>query len=431
MISQKKRLIENMSSLFVLQGANYVIPLITLPYLVRVLGASKFGLIVFAQAFAQYFVILTDYGFNLSATRRVSISRQDPQQVSEVFGAVMLIKLGLLLVSFIVFSGVVLISSGFRSDWPVYFVTFLMVVGSVLFPTWFFQGLERMKYIAVLNMGARFISMLLIFVLVHKPSDYLVASSIQALGCLVAGISGLAAVRSVYPVRFRIPCLAALKNTLTEGWHVFLTSVTTNVLSNSGVFILGLFQSKDVVGAYAAAEKLVKAIVYIFAPATLAVFPLTSARFATSHSAGRSVVLRTGKYLIPVAFLLSVLTAALARPGIRIVYGPQYGGFSIVIVYLSIWMFAAVVNNVLGIQYLVGSGRSKTYSISCVVSSAVALVLFFTLVPRISFYGVLCGMVSGELLLTIIMLWSVMKAEQSQAALARTSPTQYSEVSSK
>lgn len=430
-MSEKQRLTQNMNSLFVLQGANYIIPLIALPYLVRVLGPSKFGLIVFAQAFAQYFVILTDYGFNLTATRQISIHRDEHLEVSEIFSAVMCIKLGLMLVSFLVVAAVVLISPGFRADWPVYFAAFLTVVGSVLFPIWFFQGLEKMKYITIVNVSTKFIATLSIFLLVHRPADYFVATLVQSLGFLAAGTSGLFAARLVYPVRFHIPPIAAVRSALTEGWHVFVTSVAMNVLSNSGVFILGLFQSKEVVGAYAAAEKLVKAIAGVFAPATQAVFPLTSARFATSHSAGRSVVLRTGKYLIPVALLVSVLTALLARPGIRLVYGPDYAKYSIVIVYLSIWMFFGVVNNMLGIQYLVGSGRSKAYSVSFLVASAVALVLFFALVPRISFYGILYGMVVGAILLTIIMLWSVMKAEQSQAALARTSPTQYSEVSSK
>jgi len=111
----KKRLFENFFSLSVLQGANYVLALVTLPYLVRVLGAEKFGLVMFAQAFIWHFIAVTDFGFNLSATRAVSLARDNAHQLSKIYSSVMLIKLGLTLLCFAIMSAIIFSFQKFSS----------------------------------------------------------------------------------------------------------------------------------------------------------------------------------------------------------------------------------------------------------------------------------------------------------------------------
>jgi len=103
----RERLIENFLSLSVLQIANYILPLITLPYLARVLGPEKFGLIAFSQAFIGYFMILTDYGFNLSATREIAIYRWNKEKVSEIFSSFVMIKFFLFLLALGIMSAII------------------------------------------------------------------------------------------------------------------------------------------------------------------------------------------------------------------------------------------------------------------------------------------------------------------------------------
>lgn len=145
MQAERKTLLENFLSLGALQIVSYVIPLINLPYLSRILGVEMFGLVFFAFAFMQYFIMLTDYGFGLSATREIAINRHNKNNLSNIFSAVTFIKLCLLLVSFLILCLMIIFIPKLHENWLVFLLSFLMVVGNAIYPVWFFQGMERMK----------------------------------------------------------------------------------------------------------------------------------------------------------------------------------------------------------------------------------------------------------------------------------------------
>jgi len=269
----RRRLIENFLSLSVLQIANYILPLITLPYLVRVLGPEKFGLIAFSQAFIGYFMILTDYGFDLSATRDISINRENKEKVSEIFSSVMTIKLALMIISLILMSIIIFSFEKFRKDWIVYYLTFGMVVGQVLFPVWFFQGMEKMKYITFLNILAKVIFTVAIFVFVKKASDYLYVPILNSLGFIIAGILGLWIVFKDFEVSFKVVGLKELKRQLKEGWYIFISEISSDIYGRGTTIILGLVSNNTIVGYYSVAERVMKAVAGLSQPFAQALYP--------------------------------------------------------------------------------------------------------------------------------------------------------------
>ncbi|MDE2028489.1 MAG: oligosaccharide flippase family protein, partial [Candidatus Omnitrophica bacterium] len=184
------RVLHNVTSLSGLQVVTYFFPIIIVPYLFRVIGADKFGLISFAQAFVQYFMIITDYGFSVSATKEISLCIEEKHRVLNVISAVMTIKAILALVCLLVLGAIVYFIPKFQHDWMVYVLSFGFVIGSVLFPSWFFQGSEHMKYTAKLNIIGEFLYAFGIFLFVHDPKDYLLVPAVLSASAIITGLLG-------------------------------------------------------------------------------------------------------------------------------------------------------------------------------------------------------------------------------------------------
>jgi len=213
----RKRLTGNFFSLSILQALNYILPLITLPYLVRVLGPEKYGLISFAQAFIAYFTILTDYGFGLSATREISINRENKEKASEIFSSVMIIKIFLGVLSFVILGLVLLSVPKFGNEWLLYIFTFGTVWQYSLSGMVFSRNREY-EWITILNVIARGIFTVCIFIFIHSESDYLNVAIINSLGSIVAGIISLIIVFKNFKVKFVLPKFESIKYQLKEGW---------------------------------------------------------------------------------------------------------------------------------------------------------------------------------------------------------------------
>jgi len=404
-MNHTKRLISNFLSLSSVQVANYILPLITVPYLVRVLGPEKFGLIAFAQAFIAYFALLTDYGFNLSATRAVSINRDNKDKISEIFCSVVLIKIVFMVINFLILCILVFSFRKFRDEWLLYLLTFSMIFGNVLFPVWFFQGLERMKQIASLNIIAKIIFTASVFIFIRSQSDYIYLPVINSVVFITAGIISLWIVLTKIKIKIKIPSINEVKYQLKEGWHIFISTLAISLYTVSNTFILGLFTNNTVVGYYSAGEKIIRAVQSLMGPLSQTIYPYISKLASESRELTlefvRKVVKLVGIATLGISFMLLIFAHQISD----IVLGIQFKESIMVIQILSFLPFIIGLSNIFGIQVMLNFGLKQVFSRILIIASFINILIALILVAPFQHIGISFSVLITEIFVTIAMFF--------------------------
>jgi len=404
-----KRLIQNFTSLSILQIANYLFPLIVLPYVVRVLGPAKYGLINFAAAFIAYFNLISDYGFSLSGTKEISIIRDDKDKLSKTFSTILTIKLLLSIVSFLIFIIIVYFIPFFKSNWEVYVLSYGFVIGGVLFPSWFYQGMEQMKYITIIQVVIRSIVTVLIFILIKEESDYLLLVLLNSIAQIMIGMLGLIIAKVKFKIKFRLPSIEEIKIQLKSGWHIFQSMIAINIYTTSNTFILGLFASETVVGYYAAADKIRMAFQGIQSVLSQTVFPYVNSLVKQSYEKYILFIKRLLKLEFVIGFSVSLLLFIFSYQITDLLLGEKFAESGELLRIISILPLLGSLNNVFGIQMMLPLGYDKAFNKIISFSALLHIIMLIILVPKYFAIGTTVSAVITEFIVTIFIIWFVRK----------------------
>lgn len=254
-LTNNRLLIKNFTFLSILQISNLLIPILTYPYLIRVLGKEVFGLIIFAQSIIGYFVVLVNFGFNLSATKEISQYRNDINKLNEIASSVLIIKAILFICALLLTVLMTNILPQAKENATLFYLTLWMCIYEFIFPIWYFQGKEEMKYLTYITILSRFLFLILIFVFVKKNSDYLLVPVFYGLGAITSGLFSLFIMRT-HGIRFNWQPIYAIKYYFLESVPIFFSNLSTVLSLTSNKIILGLFVGMNEVAYYELADKL-------------------------------------------------------------------------------------------------------------------------------------------------------------------------------
>ncbi len=260
-LASNSLLIQNISYISLLQIFNLVAPLITYPYLVRVLGKELYGYVLTAQVLTSYFALIIDFGSNNVCAKHVSIHRNNKAKLSEVICSVLIVRFFLFLIGFLVYFAIVKIVPIYDEYALLFIVSYGMNFNDLLFPQFFFQGLEKMKYTTLLNILVKLVFIFLIFLFVNSQSDAVYVPLFYAIGYALAGIISLYVIFRRWEVSIKIPDRQNIWYYVKDASPVFATDLICTIKDKLNVLLLGSFSGMSNVVVYDLGTKINSIIV--------------------------------------------------------------------------------------------------------------------------------------------------------------------------
>jgi len=395
--------------LIALQGFNYLAPLIVMPYLMVVLGSEKFGYIGFSLSIIQYLMLIVDFGFNLSATKRVALAKNDQVELNKIFSSTLIAKIGLLCLSFLILLIFAFAIPRFSNYSSTMMILFIMVISNAFSFVWLFQGIGKIRIISIVNVVSKLTILPLTFFFVKTPSDYEKAALIQALVYFLGSfISSIIIIKQKYITTLVASTMKQVYIEIKSSFPIFLSSAATSIYTATFIVVLGYYSSAAEVGRYAAGEKIMRAFTFlIFAPISQSFYPKIS---AMSEVSKENALILIKKILIFLGILMSGVFGVLffLSGYFTDFLGKDYQGTNSIFKILALTPLFISLGGALGQFGLLALGNSKdkiNFQNSFFVAAIVAIILMFSLIPTYHAIGASIALLITEFVVFFMMLW--------------------------
>jgi PST family polysaccharide transporter len=382
-------------ALYGVQICTYALPLITFPYLARVLGPSGWGSVVFAQAIGAVIAVFVEYGFDISASRETSRHRNEPGLLSELISGVLGAKvlLAALCICGAVFSR--RFTHHVAPSLALFWSSTIWGVCQGINMLWYFQGLERMRLASALEIGGKVVATLSIFVLVHNPDDGWKVMAAQCVGCVVA--HGVTVVLAYREVGFVWPTLSSVLNALRLGWSMFLFRAVQGLTGSLNGLVLGWVAPMAVLGQYAGAERISRVFQQGLWPINQALYPnLTKQMRENRHDAMKMV--RLSIFFLGGLGLLFGLILFLGAPLlVHVVLGDAFHGSIPALRVFSLWIPLIALSTVITFQLLLPNQMDRQFNVVVLSAGLLGFGCALLLAPGFQAVGIAWSVVVAQL----------------------------------
>jgi PST family polysaccharide transporter len=401
----KRKDVTNGVWLYALQFFNLIVPLITLPYITRILGTSKYGTFSIAFNIVTYLQVVVEYGFGMSATRKVAINEQ--KNLDKLFTSVLFGRILLLLLSGVISLIYILLNRNNTELCISFIILLICLLGYCVQMNWIFQGMQEMKYISIVNVIGRIISTVLIFILVKSSNELFLYCLLYSISPLLSGFIGLFIAKRKYMLHLiRISFVDVIKE-IRDGFYVFTTNISSKIFGSIGITFLGIFESAEIVGIFSAIQKITNIMLLLWLPISQVIYPISSKHFQNNFYEGKNFVLKVRKKFLPIFIAVAIAVGCSGKYVVGILFGNAYAKYYYWLYPLLVWLIISIDNNCWGIQTLLGSGHDREYGISFGIGVVCTIVINFVFIKTLGGNGAALAPMLSELILNIMLRYNV------------------------
>lgn len=405
-VSIKKNYIYNVAY----QVLNLLAPLVTTPYISRVLGVEGVGEYSYTSSVVTYFITLAILGSTPYAQREVSYLREDKEKYSILFWEIVVFRGITVLISCLLFSIVIILSE--PEIRIIYMIQGLNIVAVAFDISWFFQGLEEFKKIVIRNVFIKILNILLIFILVKQETDIwkyvLIIAGLTVVGNIViwGGIKRYINKVSIKSINIKQHLIGILQ--------LFLPTIAVSIYRALDKTMIGLVTTTTTEnGYYEQADKIIQMCIVV----TTSLSTVMAPRIALTLSKKDNAMLK--KYMYKTFDFLLLISLPMAM-GIIVVsdmivpwfFGSGYEKVGLIIKIFSPLMVVVTFSNAIGMQYLIQARKQKIYTISICTGAIVNFIINLVLIPRLYSIGAAVASVVAESAILIVQMWYVCNKKQ-------------------
>ncbi len=364
---------------------------------------EQLGKLAFCTAFMQYFSTLVIYGFNLDITKEIAVSRNKPSEVSALIRSTLTARVLLLLLAFFLILPLTLLVGELRANAWLIGIISLQVVGDALLPMWYFQGMESMQMISLVQIGLRVSAALGVIAFVRNENDLLLAGAFQAMPVLVSGMVGFWKMHRLQHLKLGFSSFSEAIERLKSSWSIFLSMLSVTLYTNTNMFLLGLFAPMESVGYFTVAEKIIRAAMSLPTLVAQAIYPRVSALFSSSIEEAKFFLRRiawVGTLTLTLLGVILMLSASL----ICEIIAPRSLPVSPFLIQLMAFLPLSLFwDNLYGMQVLLNFNRKREFAIAVFTSGVVSVCVALISLNALKEMGATLAFIASQLTLLAMM----------------------------